>query len=55
MLNAFTVDVEDWCQGIPEIPFEKWEEMESRIEVGLYPILDLLADWVYRRTFPRCC
>ena len=51
MLNAFTVDVEDWCQGIPEIPFEKWEEMESRIEVGLYPILDLLADYSFKGTF----
>jgi len=41
MINAFSVDVEDWYHGI-ELPFEKWDTCSARLEIGLYRILDLL-------------
>ena len=44
VLNAFTVDLEDWYQGI-ELPFQSWETYSSRIEVGLYRILELLDQY----------
>ena len=50
VLNAFTVDLEDWYQGI-ELPFQSWEEYSSRIEVGLYRILELLDQFGVRATF----
>ena len=41
IINVFTVDMEDWYQGI-ELPLEKWGDHPSRIEIGLNRLLDLL-------------
>jgi polysaccharide deacetylase family protein (PEP-CTERM system associated) len=49
-LNAFTVDLEEWYQGI-EIPVSEWTQFSSRIEVGTERLLELLADTGSRATF----
>lgn len=41
--DAFTVDFEDWYQGI-EIPRSQWDRFESRIAVGTQKLLDLLDE-----------
>lgn len=48
--HAFSVDVEDWYQGI-ELPLESWVGKENRINVGLSKILDLLAERNIKATF----
>lgn len=50
LVNALTVDVEDWYQGI-EIEPEHWESYESRIRESLPRLLDLLAEHGTRATF----
>ncbi len=47
---AFTVDVEDWYHGV-ELPFDSWERYERRLEKGLYPLLDLMAEYDAKGTF----
>lgn len=49
-LNAFTVDLEDWYQGI-EIPVSGWGRFESRIQVSTETLLHLLAEYGVRATF----
>lgn len=49
-LNAFTVDVEDWYQGI-ELPFSSWKDYPPRLEIGLKRILELLEQYHVRATF----
>lgn len=48
--NVFSVDVEDWYQGI-EIPLQKWEGFERRLDKGLYPLLDVLESAGVQGTF----
>ena len=48
--HAFSVDVEDWYQGI-ELPLKAWADKESRIDVGLNKILDLLTERNITATF----
>jgi polysaccharide deacetylase family protein (PEP-CTERM system associated) len=48
--NAFTVDVEDWYQGI-ELPTSSWKQRERRIGAGIFPLLDLLDRYETRATF----
>jgi peptidoglycan/xylan/chitin deacetylase (PgdA/CDA1 family) len=50
ILNAFTVDLEDWYQGI-ELPIQSWKNYSPRVEVGLYRILELLDKYRVRATF----
>lgn len=50
IINVFTVDMEDWYQGI-ELPYDRWEEYPSRIEIGLYRLLDLLEKYGVHATF----
>jgi polysaccharide deacetylase family protein (PEP-CTERM system associated) len=42
ILNAFTVDLEEWYQGI-EIPVGEWSRFESRLEASIDCLLELLA------------
>jgi polysaccharide deacetylase family protein (PEP-CTERM system associated) len=49
-VNALTVDVEDWYQGI-EIGPDQWGSFESRIGESLPRILDLFAERNTRGTF----
>lgn len=50
MRHAFTVDVEDWYDGIP-IPAETKRDAERRLHVGLDRLLGLLAEQSVRGTF----
>ncbi|OGV96275.1 hypothetical protein A2W24_04010 [Microgenomates group bacterium RBG_16_45_19] len=50
MLNAFTVDLEDWYQGL-EIPDSAWQGYESRIEYSTNLLLDLLDKHRVKATF----
>jgi len=47
---AFTVDVEDWYQGI-ELPFSSWSNYEHRLAIGLNKLLHLLAKHHVKGTF----
>ena len=49
-VNAFTVDLEDWYQGL-EIPPEGWGGFEDRLQVGSEALLELLAEAGVRATF----
>jgi polysaccharide deacetylase family protein (PEP-CTERM system associated) len=40
--HVFSIDVEDWYQGI-EIPMDRWGAFESRVEIGMERLLDLMA------------
>ncbi len=48
--NAFTVDFEDWYQGI-ELPYKDWGNYERRIEKGFYPVFDALQKHNVKATF----
>ena len=50
VLNAFTVDLEDWYQGL-EIDCDKWEGYEDRLEIGTRRLLALLDEAGVRATF----
>lgn len=49
-MNAFSVDLEDWYQGI-ELPFSSWDQHTERIRKGLDPLLELLAKHNTKATF----
>lgn len=49
-LNAFTVDLEDWYQGV-EIESYRWGEYENRIDNSLDRLLLILAEADVRATF----
>lgn len=50
LINAFTVDFEDWYQGL-EIPHTEWHHFEERIELAGRRLLDLLDEAGVRGTF----
>ena len=50
MLNALTVDLEDWYQGL-EIPRERWGGYESRVVSAVRRLLALFAERDVRATF----
>ncbi len=50
LVNAFTVDLEDWFQGL-EIDPERWPGFEPRLQVGTGRLLELLARAGVRATF----
>lgn len=49
-VHAFTVDLEDWYQGL-EIGSERWGSYAPRLARGLGPLLDLLDEAGVRGTF----
>lgn len=49
-MNAFTVDLEEWYQGI-EIPIREWSRFESRLCSSTEILLELLAEYRARATF----
>lgn len=54
MLNALTVDVEDWYHicGMENIfPPSKWDEYEDRVLIGLEKLLDILRAKKVKATF----
>lgn len=50
LLNALTIDFEDWYQGL-EIPVDQWSTFEDRIEYSGSRVLELLAEAGVRATF----
>ena len=48
--NAFTIDLEDWYQGI-ELPFSEWDKYNSRLEIGLNNVLQSLDKYSAKATF----
>ena len=50
VVNALTVDLEDWYQGL-EIDPEDWGRFEDRLAIGTLRLLDLLAEAGVRATF----
>jgi polysaccharide deacetylase family protein (PEP-CTERM system associated) len=54
MLNALTVDVEEWFHvcGIERVvPMSDWHRLESRVELGVRRVLDLCDRFDVRATF----
>jgi polysaccharide deacetylase family protein (PEP-CTERM system associated) len=49
-MNAFSVDLEDWYQGI-ELPFSSWNQHTERIRKGVDPLLELLGKHNTKATF----
>mgnify|MGYP002632301185 FL=1 len=49
-MNAFSVDLEDWYQGI-ELPFDSWSQHTNRIRKGVDPLLELLDKHNTKATF----
>ncbi len=54
MLNALTVDVEEWfhvCGIERSVPRERWDELESRVELSVRRVLDLCDRHSAKATF----
>ena len=50
MKIAFTVDFEDWFQGI-DLPYSEWGSMESRLHIGHYKLLELFNKFNIKATY----
>lgn len=50
MLNAVTIDLEDWYQGI-EQPFDTWGRFTDRLQVGTDVLLEILDQTNTKATF----
>ena len=50
IVNAFTVDWEDWFHGI-ELHLDRWKNCEERLQIGTRRLLSLLDKSGYRATF----
>ncbi len=50
IINAVTVDLEDWYQGI-EQPYATWASFEQRIDIGTGVLLDILSETSTQATF----
>ena len=48
--NAFTIDFEDWYQGL-EIPYSEWGKFEDRIEAVGDRLIRILDDAGVKATF----
>lgn len=51
MYNIFTVDLEDWYQGLEGIEFVDWHKYENRLEYSLNELLLLLEESNSKATF----
>lgn len=53
MLNAFTVDLEDWFQGLTSTNsrVDLWPTLESRVVAATHRLLEILADHDVQATF----
>lgn len=52
-LNAFTVDLEEWFQGLTSTNRqpERWDALESRVVYATHLLLDILRQYQVRATF----
>jgi polysaccharide deacetylase family protein (PEP-CTERM system associated) len=48
--NAFSVDLEDWYQGIG-LPINTWDSYQKRIDIGTNQLLELLQNAKTKATF----
>ena len=57
VINAFTVDVEDWYQAVTSLNKRRneWDKFESRVEKNTYRLLSLLNEYNIQATFFTCC
>jgi polysaccharide deacetylase family protein (PEP-CTERM system associated) len=51
ILNAFTIDFEDWYQGLEIHKVDTWHKFESRIERNCIKVLEILKAHNVRATF----
>lgn len=51
MINALSVDVEDWYQAIETIPLDSWNSFEDRVERNVDKLLDIFRDARVKATF----
>jgi peptidoglycan-N-acetylglucosamine deacetylase len=51
IINAMTIDVEDWYHSITSIPFKDWEKYEDRIEMCSNKILSIFKKFGTKATF----
>ena len=49
--NALSIDVEDWYQGLLQMPSSDWPRQEDRLGASLTRILDILAASQVKATF----
>lgn len=49
MRHVFSIDIEDWYQGI-ELPMNCWHQYKSRIEIGTGLLLDLMDEYNVKAT-----
>lgn len=50
MKNAFTVDLEDWYQGVA-LPMNEWHKYEKRLRIGFDRLMNLLDKHKVKATF----
>jgi polysaccharide deacetylase family protein (PEP-CTERM system associated) len=50
MKIAFTIDFEDWYQGI-DLPFSTWDNLEKRLHIGHYKLLELFQKANIKATY----
>jgi polysaccharide deacetylase family protein (PEP-CTERM system associated) len=51
MLNAMTVDLEDWYHSIESLPMRDWDKCETRLHEGTYKLLEMFKLVDLRGTF----
>jgi len=51
MLNAMTVDLEDWYHSIESIPVHDWGKYETRLYEGTYKLLEMFKQFDLKATF----
>jgi len=51
IVNAFSIDFEDWYQGLEIIDMKNWHNYESRIERNCNGCLEILAKYNVKATF----
>jgi polysaccharide deacetylase family protein (PEP-CTERM system associated) len=51
MLNAMTVDLEDWYHSIESIPTTDWSKQEPRVIAGTHKLLQMFEDFGVKATF----
>ncbi len=51
MLNAMTVDLEDWYHSIDSIPVSDWGKYEARVSEGTHKLLEMFRQFDLKATF----
>lgn len=49
--NALSIDVEDWYQGLLQMPNSDWPKQQDRLSANITKILDILATCQVKATF----